>query len=288
MASPRANERRLPVIDSTASRSSASLAKGDSARSTAVSKSFSYKSLLREIKNGEDVYEKYEVLSVIGAGSMGAVAKVRIKPAKVGGSAFVKKKRAGIFGFGLLGRKTKSVPIASRQKAHDRISQSQTHLNASGSSLQESAAAEPPDADCQSQHVYALKSILLDRVSDLFIDELRNEVSILKNMDHPNIVKAYELYFVHRQIYLVLELCDGGDLFAQQPYSERRAADLTSQIVSAVRYMHDHGIVHRDLKFEVSDCSLRCCMLLYCRTIPHVDCSTHRISCSYPIPPSPL
>jgi calcium-dependent protein kinase len=48
----------------------------------------------------------------------------------------------------------------------------------------------------------------------------------------------------------VLELCDGGDLYTRSPYSERESARILQQILSAVRYMHDHGIVHRDLKFE--------------------------------------
>jgi serine/threonine protein kinase len=47
-----------------------------------------------------------------------------------------------------------------------------------------------------------------------------------------------------------LELCDGGDLYTRLPYSEKRAASITGKLMSAVKYMHDNGIVHRDLKFE--------------------------------------
>ena len=84
----------------------------------------------------------------------------------------------------------------------------------------------------------------------MFIQELQNEIDILRSMDHPNIVKAHEVYTYKKQIYLVLELCDGGDLYTRQPYSEREAAKIVAKLLSAVKYMHDHNIVHRDLKFE--------------------------------------
>jgi serine/threonine protein kinase len=98
------------------------------------------------------------------------------------------------------------------------------------------------------RHVYALKSIILDRVKDAaYVDELKNEISILRSLDHPNIVKLHEVYMYRKQIYLVLELCDGGDLYTRSPYSEREAARICLQITSAVCYLHSHGVVHRDL-----------------------------------------
>lgn len=63
-------------------------------------------------------------------------------------------------------------------------------------------------------------------------------------------MKAYEVYTYKQQIYIILELCDGGDLYTRLPYSEKRSAGITGKLMSAVKYMHDHGIVHRDLKFE--------------------------------------
>ena len=96
--------------------------------------------------------------------------------------------------------------------------------------------------------LYALKSIQLDRVSSLFLDELRNEIDILKSMDHPNIVKAHEVYDYKKQIYIVLELCDGGDLYTRSPYSEKDSASIIGKLLSAIKYMHDRGIVHRDCK----------------------------------------
>ena len=93
---------------------------------------------------------------------------------------------------------------------------------------------------------YALKSIILDRISTTFIVELKNEIDILNAMDHPNIVKLHEVITHKKQIYMVQELCDGGDLYTRLPYTEKDSAYITGKLLSAVKYMHDHAIVHRD------------------------------------------
>mmetsp|Transcript_13686 Transcript_13686/g.19991 ORF Transcript_13686/g.19991 Transcript_13686/m.19991 type:complete len:523 (+) Transcript_13686:87-1655(+) len=97
---------------------------------------------------------------------------------------------------------------------------------------------------------YALKSIVLSRISKEFLDELRNEIDILKHLDHPNIVKAYETFESRRQIFVVMELCSGGDLYERAPYTEREAAKIVTKLLSAVAFMHANNVVHRDLKFE--------------------------------------
>jgi calcium-dependent protein kinase len=69
-----------------------------------------------------------------------------------------------------------------------------------------------------------------------------------------NIIKAYETFLSkapgRKQLMIVMELCTGGDLFARIPYTEQQAAHITKQILSAVSYIHDRNIIHRDLKFE--------------------------------------
>jgi calcium-dependent protein kinase len=80
------------------------------------------------------------------------------------------------------------------------------------------------------------------------------EVGILKDLDHPNIIGIYDLYQDNKFYYMVSELCAGGELFDQitrlEYFYEPTAATYMKQILSAVMYMHDNGVVHRDLKLE--------------------------------------
>merc|ERR1712190_81935 len=80
------------------------------------------------------------------------------------------------------------------------------------------------------------------------------EIAIMKMMDHPNIIKLYETFEDHRNIYLVMELCLGGELFDRiiesGHFTEAQAANLMQQIVRAIYYMHENHVCHRDLKPE--------------------------------------
>merc|ERR1719223_1732831 len=73
-------------------------------------------------------------------------------------------------------------------------------------------------------------------------------------MDHPNIIKLYETFEDHRNIYLVMELSSGGELFDRiidsGHFTEGQAATLMQQIVRAIFYMHENHVTHRDLKPE--------------------------------------
>lgn len=81
-----------------------------------------------------------------------------------------------------------------------------------------------------------------------------NEISILRSLDHPNILKVHETYQDKFSFFIVTELCSGGELFdritAQTSISESIAAEYTRQILSCLVYCHDRNIVHRDLKPE--------------------------------------
>ncbi len=76
---------------------------------------------------------------------------------------------------------------------------------------------------------------------------MENEIAIFRDMDHPNIVKAYETFHYKQHISIVMELCSGGDLYTRAPYSEKEAAHIVDEVLSAVAYMHQNKIIHRDL-----------------------------------------
>ena len=78
------------------------------------------------------------------------------------------------------------------------------------------------------------------------------EVAALKTLDHPNIIKLYEVYEDKDCVYLVQEYCEGGELFdyiaEQERLSEKEAARIFHQITSSILYCHKNCICHRDLK----------------------------------------
>eukprot|EP00812_Abedinium_dasypus_P002377 NODE_128_length_2006_cov_280.320349.p2 GENE.NODE_128_length_2006_cov_280.320349~~NODE_128_length_2006_cov_280.320349.p2 ORF type:complete len:551 (-),score=189.21 NODE_128_length_2006_cov_280.320349:308-1960(-) len=86
------------------------------------------------------------------------------------------------------------------------------------------------------------------------LERLVNEVEIMKNMDHPNIIKLYETFEDQDHSYFVMELCEGGDLFDEihkvKAFTEQTAAAVMKQIFSGVHYMHTQCVCHRDLKPE--------------------------------------
>jgi len=85
---------------------------------------------------------------------------------------------------------------------------------------------------------------------------VRNEIAVLKRVSsgHPNIVTLHDYFETSHNLYLVFDLCTGGELFdricAKGNYYENDAAELVRIIMKAVKYIHDGGIVHRDLKPE--------------------------------------
>lgn len=104
---------------------------------------------------------------------------------------------------------------------------------------------------------YAVKCLDLGLVeSEEGLQQLREEIAIMCQLDHPNIVRLEEVYESKDEIYLVQELCVGGELFDrldEQPdyhYTESQCAKLVKQMLCSVRYIHSKGIIHRDLKLE--------------------------------------
>uniref|UniRef100_A0A3B4VJA0 non-specific serine/threonine protein kinase n=1 Tax=Seriola dumerili TaxID=41447 RepID=A0A3B4VJA0_SERDU len=86
------------------------------------------------------------------------------------------------------------------------------------------------------------------------ISQLFREVRIMKMLNHPNIVKLFEVIETEKTLYLVMEYASGGEVFdylvAHGRMKEKEARAKFRQIVSAVQYCHQKCIVHRDLKAE--------------------------------------
>jgi calcium-dependent protein kinase len=104
---------------------------------------------------------------------------------------------------------------------------------------------------------YAVKCLDLGLVGTADgLKQIREEIHIMCQLDHPNIVRLEEVYEGSNEIFLVQELCSGGELFDRlddQPdfhFTETQCIGLVKQMLSAVRYMHSKGIVHRDIKLE--------------------------------------
>ena len=84
--------------------------------------------------------------------------------------------------------------------------------------------------------------------------KLLEEIGILRTLDHPNIIRVYEFFEDSKRFYIVMEQCNGGELFEEilkrQNFGESNAATILHQLFSAVAYLHDNNIIHRDLKPE--------------------------------------
>jgi calcium-dependent protein kinase len=99
-----------------------------------------------------------------------------------------------------------------------------------------------------------MKIIPIKSQSKTYIKNIAKEITILKELDHPNILKVYECFTHKKNIFIINELCTGGELFDKiievKNLTEKVAAVIMRQLLSAVAFCHSHGVIHRDLKPE--------------------------------------
>lgn len=116
------------------------------------------------------------------------------------------------------------------------------------------------------QQVRAVKIIKKAKMNAMEQKFFEAELSILRKLDHPNIMKIFEVFEDNVNYFLVTELCQGVELFetiqSKVRFSEFEAAEIVKQLLQAISYCHNLGVVHRDLKpeniiYDESDNSLK-------------------------------
>ncbi|KAI3992279.1 hypothetical protein MKX01_030000 [Papaver californicum] len=98
----------------------------------------------------------------------------------------------------------------------------------------------------------AIKEIIMDRLSKKLQDSLVSEIVILKNINHPNIIRLHEIIEVQGRIHLILEYCRGGDLSMhiqrKGKVTEATAKHFMQQLAAGLQILRQNNVIHRDLK----------------------------------------
>merc|ERR1712060_125575 len=97
---------------------------------------------------------------------------------------------------------------------------------------------------------FAVKGFHLHGITKVKMEELETEAEIFLGMDHPHVARLVAVYECEKHLNLVMEYMEGGELFervvAKKKYSEGDAAHAVWQMLLALNYIHNRGVVHRD------------------------------------------
>jgi serine/threonine protein kinase len=105
------------------------------------------------------------------------------------------------------------------------------------------------------RRLIAIKAINMEYMKDESSKKkMSNEISILKMLRHPNVVKLLETFDTDKHHLIVMELCPGGDLLnyvrKRRKLNEKYAKFVFKQIMEGLSYLHANGVVHRDIKLD--------------------------------------
>jgi NIMA (never in mitosis gene a)-related kinase len=109
----------------------------------------------------------------------------------------------------------------------------------------------------KSDHQYfVLKEIEIEILEDDERTKALNEIKILSNVSHPNIIKMHENFRTNDKLCIVMDYCEGGDLatvvkvMKDHPFSENQILNWFVQLCWAVKHLHERNILHRDIKTQ--------------------------------------
>ncbi|KAK3093684.1 hypothetical protein FSP39_018880 [Pinctada imbricata] len=164
-----------------------------------------------------------------------------------------------------------------------------------GSTLGEGSYAKVKSGYSErSQRRVAIKIIDRKRTPKDFREKfLPRELKLHTNLDHPNVIKLFEIFEFHNRVYLIMEHAGHGDLLEyiklRGALPDERAKTMFKQIVNAVEYLHQNSIVHRDLKCENllldTMSNIKVSDFGFCRSIEPGDlCKTYCGSAAYAAP----
>jgi calcium/calmodulin-dependent protein kinase I len=106
----------------------------------------------------------------------------------------------------------------------------------------------------QSSESHAIKIVTKSKLSKEDEVALKDEIAVLKELQHKHIIRLYDVFEEPQFYYLVTEKMMGGELFdrivQKSYYNEKEARDVCKILFDAMKYCHDHEVAHRDLKPE--------------------------------------
>jgi len=201
--------------------------------------------LLARIRDNVEVTEVYDIIQTIGRGSMGEVYIVEKKPGQMSREPSTRNLLNSSHSI----QEVPASPFPSNSNSNRPVFTPQ----APPAPLESAVVPSSPITRSKSKknRQYACKTVNTLLMQPHEIREFINEVMILRDLDHPNIVQLYEVFQSKRKIWIITEVCRGGDLTSRiRQMNEEDVAVVTEQIVRAVAYMHFRNVCHRDIKLE--------------------------------------